>query len=415
MEHPHPARLQRVLVVDDEPRVLRGLLRLLRGGDWQLDAAESGTEALDMLGAQAYDVIISDYRMPGMDGVTLLQKVRDEHPRTVRIMLSGDVDQGPALRRTEVAHQCLTKPCQPELIVAALERAGRLGAMLAREDLRELIGKLGSLPSSPTLWTALQARLADPDASAGDIAVIIAADVAMTTKVLQLVNSSFMGLSRKVTSVAEAVAYLGTEMVRNLVVSVEIFRSFPLADELRDFSIESLSRHGQACSQLTMRMVRHHERRDHAAAASLLQDVGQLIYASCDPTLFAALLERTRSEHRPLHDVEREELGYTHADVGAYLLTLWGLPAPVVGAVASHHDPLSPGTRVDLDVHEAARIAHLLVHTRRPSARDLTERLNTNDADRELLTALAEPTFDLWMHQAARDEEELEGLAGASP
>ena len=409
-----PTSPQRVLFVDDEPRVLRGLLRLLRDERWELHTAESAADALQMMAGGPYDVVVSDYRMPGMDGVTLLERVREEHPGIVRIVLTGDIDQGPALRSTAVAHQCLTKPCQPELIAAALDRAARLRVMLARNDLRRLIGRLGSLPSSPSLWNELQRRLSDPDSSAADIAAIISADIAMTTKVLQLVNSSFMGLSRTVSSVAEAVAYLGVEMVRNLVVSVEIFRSFPLSDRLATFSIDALSRHGQACSQLTLRMVRHHEWRDHAAAAALLQDVGQLVLASCEPALFSSLLERSVTEHRSLHDVERDALGFTHADVGAYLLTLWGLPGPVIDAVSTHHHPLSPGSRVDVSVDDAVRIAHLIVHTRRTNARDVTERLPTQNADMELVEALALSTLDGWTLQAMHDEEQFEGLAGAA-
>jgi len=409
-----PTSPQRVLFVDDEPRVLRGLLRLLRDERWELHTAESAADALQMMAGGPYDVVVSDYRMPGMDGVTLLERVREEHPGIVRIVLTGDIDQGPALRSTAVAHQCLTKPCQPELIAAALDRAARLRVMLARDDLRRLIGRLGSLPSSPSLWNELQRRLSDPDSSAADIAAIISADIAMTTKVLQLVNSSFMGLSRTVSSVAEAVAYLGVEMVRNLVVSVEIFRSFPLSDRLATFSIDALSRHGQACSQLTLRMVRHHEWRDHAAAAALLQDVGQLVLASCEPALFSSLLEQSVTEHRSLHDVERDALGFTHADVGAYLLTLWGLPGPVIDAVSTHHHPLSPGSRVDVSVDDAVRIAHLIVHTRRTNARDVTERLPTQNADMELVEALALSTLDGWTLQAMHDEEQFEGLAGAA-
>jgi CheY-like chemotaxis protein len=123
-----PSDPQRVLFVDDEPRVLRGLIRLLRSDRWQLDTAESGAAALEMLDGGSYDAVVSDYRMPGMDGVTLLQHVRDAHPGIVRIVLTGDIDLGPALRSTAVAHKCLTKPCQPELITAALER----GAPAAR-------------------------------------------------------------------------------------------------------------------------------------------------------------------------------------------------------------------------------------------------------------------------------------------
>lgn len=413
MDPTPPIRPQQILFVDDEPRVLRGLFRLLRDDRWDLHTADSGDAALELLAHAPFDVIVSDYRMPGMDGITLLERVRDDHPETVRIVLTGDIDPVPALRSTAVAHQCLTKPCQPELIVAALERAQRLRVMLAQPELRQLIGRLGSLPSSPSLWSELQRRLSDPDSSAADIAAVISADVAMTTKILQLVNSSFMGLSRTVTSVAEAVAYLGVEMVRNLVVSVEIFRAFPTSDALRHFSIEALSRHGQACSQLAFGQVRHHEVRDHAAAAALLQDVGQLIHASCEPGAFGAILQRSVDEHRSLHEVEQEVLGFTHADIGAYLLTLWGLPPSVVDAVARHHHPLSAGARVDLPVDDAVRTAHLLIQSRRPTAHDATDRLSAQEADQELLEGLSASTLECWTDQVMLDAENREGLAGA--
>jgi HD-like signal output (HDOD) protein len=405
---------QRVLFVDDEPRVLRGLFRLLRDDRWVLESAESGLEALEKLARAPFDVIVSDYRMPGMDGVTLLEHVRDAHPETVRIVLSGDIDQSSVLRSTAVAHQCLSKPCQPEFIVAALERAQRLRAMLAQEGLRRMIGRLGSLPSSPTLWAELERRLSDPDASAADLAAIISGDVAMTTKVLQLVNSAFMGLSRTVTSVAEAVAYLGVEMIRNLVVSVEIFRSFPLADNLALFSIDALSRHGQACSQLVMRQVRQPQARDHAAAAALLQDVGQLVHANCDPDTFDALLRTSVEEHRPLHEVEHEAHGFTHADIGAYLLTLWGLPAEVVDAVSRHHHPLPPHAAVDPGITGTVRAAHVLVQAARPSAADPTDAVSPQRAEAELVAGLEASVLDRWSAQATSDEEETMGIAGAA-
>jgi HD-like signal output (HDOD) protein len=163
-----------------------------------------------------------------------------------------------------------------------------------------------------------------------------------------------------------------------------------------------------------MRLVRHHDNRDHAAAAALLQDVGQLIRASCEPDVFGPLLRRAVEEHRPLHEVEHEAQGFTHADVGAYLLTLWGLPPEVVDAVSHHHHAMSPGSRVDLSVTEAVRTAHLLVQTQRPSAADPSDPQPVQAADTEVVEALAASTLDRWTQQAAFDEEDAVGFAGAA-
>lgn len=399
---------QLVLLVDDEPRVLRGLKRLLRDDRWELTATSDTDVALRTVADQPVDIVVADYRMPAMDGVTLLERVREERPETVRVVLSGEIDPAHVARSTAVAHQWLTKPCEPRMLVAALERSRRLRGMLGHAELRRLIGTLGQLPSSPAVWTRLQARLDDDDASAADIAAIVGTDVALTTKVLQLVNSAFMGLSRRVTSVADAVAYIGLETLRNLVVSAELQRTFPLASSGGDFSLPAMTAHGQACSQLTLRLVEDRATRDHATAAAMLQDVGQLIHASCDPGGFAGLLREARTRQVSLHDVERDANGFSHAAVGAYLLTLWGLPTEVIDAVAAHHVPRDGPPPERLDATAAVRAAHLAVQRSAARAADPTDRAAPDDIDAELGRILGPARAERWLRRAELTDERAE-------
>ena len=214
-----------ILFVDDEANILAGLRRMLRGlrPTMDLHFAESGEQALAVLATQPVDVLVTDMRMPGMDGATLLGIVQERYPQVVRLMLSGQSDRESVLRTVGSVHQFLTKPTTPEQLKEVLTRACALQDLLADADLKALISRLGSLPSLPALYAELQRRLQDPDCALNDVARIIEQDLGMCAKVLQLVNSSFFGLPRTIDSPARAVSLLGLDLVRALVLSAGVF------------------------------------------------------------------------------------------------------------------------------------------------------------------------------------------------
>jgi CheY-like chemotaxis protein len=120
----------RILFVDDEPRVLDGLRRMLRSRrrEWSLHFAMSGDEALEQLAELPFDVIVSDMRMPRMDGATLLGIVQESFPSVIRIVLTGHTEPEGRAHALPVAHQFLTKPCDPFTLQAAIDRARSSGA-----------------------------------------------------------------------------------------------------------------------------------------------------------------------------------------------------------------------------------------------------------------------------------------------
>jgi HD-like signal output (HDOD) protein len=364
----------RVLFVDDEPRVLDGLRRLLRPkrDRWDMRFAASGAAALEALEGEPVDVLVTDMRMPGMDGARLLAQVRDRYPQIVRMILSGHSDRDASMRAVEVAHQFLNKPCDATTLTDTIERAVALHGRLDLEAMRRAIGQVDSLPSVPATWQALNERLADPDAAAHDVAEIVRGDVAMSAKLLQVANSSFLGLAQRLSSVEQAVVYLGVGSVRSLAMSLEVFRAFEPRGRLGSDFCDRLARHGAACASLTRRLVDDPADADHALTAALLQDAGQLLLASRLPETLQANLDAAAERGMALHVIEQEQGGFTHAEVGAYLFSLWGLPAMVVDAVAGHHDPLPPqGARIG--PAEAVRLAHHLVQREQPADRDPTD------------------------------------------
>jgi HD-like signal output (HDOD) protein len=355
--------MRRVLFVDDEQRILDGLRRMLRAQrhEWEMAFAPGGEAALALMEAAPFDVIVSDMRMPGIDGATLLCQVRELYPHVVRIVLSGHTELTTALRVVPVAHQFLAKPCDAEMLRVAIERACHLRALLNDESIRRTVTALGHLPSVPRTYEALTVALADPDTPLQSVAKIIERDVGVSAKVLQLVNSAFFGIPHSITNIQSAVSYLGINTLKNLVLSVEIFRAFKPQKELPGFSLEKLQYHAQLAAHIAARLPVPKHLADIAVVAGMLHDVGKLILAWKLSEHFEQVLAEASGERCPVYTVEERQDGFSHAEIGAYLLGLWGLPYAVVEAVALHHGP-NRVPHQTIDTISAVYAANLLAH-----------------------------------------------------
>jgi HD-like signal output (HDOD) protein len=353
--------MRRILFVDDDPQFLVDLQRLLRPqrDEWELAFAPNGKTALALMEALPFDVVVSDMRMPGMDGAALLARVLETYPEVVRIILSDQTELSTALRVVPIAHQFLAKPCNAEMLRVAIERACHLKALLHDESIRKIVGGLGDLPPVPQTYHALTLALAGPHSSIRNVARIIESDVAISAKILQLVNSAFFGTARSITNVQTAVSHLGINTLKSLVLSVEVFRVFAPKKALQGFSLEDLQRHARLTSSISARLPVPVHLVDIAVVAGMLHDVGKLIMAWKLPERFKKLMTEGREEQCPLHKAEEREYGFSHAEIGAYLLGLWGLPYTVVEAVALHHAPSRVPNR-NFDATSAVYIANLL-------------------------------------------------------
>ena len=355
--------MKRILFVDDETRILDGLRDLLRRHrrKWDMVFASGGETALEEIERAHFDVIVSDMRMPGIDGATLLRQVQEEHPGIVRIVLSGHTELESALRAVPVAHQFLTKPCNPAVLENVIERACNLQTLVGDDVVRRVVGKLEKLPSLPRVYTALTRALVDEQTGAADVARIIEQDMAMCAKVLQLVNSAFFGIGRRITNIEQAVTYLGFNMIKNLTLSVDVFEMghYPT---FAGFSIESVQRHSVLTASLATQILAEDKRQaEDAFMAGMLHDVGKLVLALELPDHVREIASRAREARQPVCRMEEEFAGVTHAEIGGYLLGLWGLPYPVVEAVANHHEPSRVPQR-GLDVLAAVHISDALAN-----------------------------------------------------
>jgi len=337
--------MKRIIFVDDESNVLEGLRRMLvfMSDQWEMEFALSGEEALDTMKDKPFDVIVSDMRMPGMDGVQLLTEVKRLHPQTIRFVLTGQADDETALRTVDMAHQFMSKPCDPEELQALIRRALSLRQRLNDESVKELVGSLDSLPSLPKLYKELLDELLSPDPSVREVGMIIGRDVAMSAKVLQLVNSAFFGLRNEVTDLTQAASLLGLGTIKSLVMMISATSSASGSQLPSLFSLEEVVRHGMAVAARAQAIARtltdnKHKVQD-AFTAGLLHDIGKLVLAANRRKEYNTVLQRVNRAETTPWEAEKEVFSSTHSEVGAYLLGIWGLPDSIVEAVAFHHTP----------------------------------------------------------------------------
>lgn len=354
----------RILFVDDEPLLLDGLQRSLRPlrKEWNAAFAGGGEEALDLLAREPFDVIVTDMRMPGMDGAALLNEVMRLYPDMLRLVLSGQSDLESVVKSAGVTHQYLAKPCSIEVLRNAVNRAVALHQLLADSSLKQLLSRLHSIPSVPPLYVELMNCVKSNGATIEKVSAIIQKDMGMSAKVLQLANSA-LGAAGRVTSTADAVVYLGLDAIRTLLLSLHAFSEFR-PREGSAFSLQSLWQHSLATGALAERIIQtlpadggmHESMR----MIGLLHDVGRLVLAANLPDAFDRAYQLAEEKQISHWEAEREVFGATHAEVGAYLIGLWGLPEPIVEAVAYHHAPAKcphPGSAMLTSLHVADSLA----------------------------------------------------------
>jgi len=316
--------------------------------EWEMEFVESGQEALARLSSAPFDVLVTDIRMPGMDGAELLTETMARYPKVVRIVLSGQSDQETTLRTVGPAHQFLTKPCDAETLKATVARATDLRGRLSSDELKTLTSGLSSLPSLPALYQKILQALRSSETSVTDVGELIAQDPRMAAKILQIVNSSFFGLARHVSSPVEAAVLLGVGALNALVLSVGIFGEFAASGRGKGL-LECLGNHSLTVSAGARRIAKAEGRGvkfcDECLLAGLLHDVGRLVFLANFPEAYPEIAAWAESQERPLVTLEQEAFGGTHAEVGAYLLGLWGFADSVVEATAYHHAPSRSVTR----------------------------------------------------------------------
>jgi len=380
---------KRILFVDDDPALLGGLQNVLAKdrSRWDMTFALGGQLALDEVHKAPFDLVVSDMRMPGIDGATLLLAIKDECPSTVRILLSGYADQDTIMRVLPAAHQLLIKPCDTRTLRAALEHSLERPSTARDGAISELLCSIDKLPTPPSVYFDLM-RLLDGNASIAAVTEVVTRDPALVAKVLQLVNNAYFGNGAKTTSIRQAISLLGTQRLRYLALTASVF-SVTTDPECAQ-SVRELQEQSLRIATLAQTFAEP-AARDEAFVSALLHGVGLVVLALGRPKELRTLARR-RDAGEDARTIELDLFGVAHEELGARLLAIWGLPPAISDIVLYQRDPAKappPIRRLAGGLHVAAAMV---------SARGATPQLNTESLE----LAGCAPLVDGWRAAAAR-------------
>jgi HD-like signal output (HDOD) protein len=331
-----------ILFVDSDRNQLQSLKRTLREfkNRWQLHYAEDAKQAQEIMQKSVVDIVVSETQLTGMPGSELLKEVKRHYPSVTRLLFSGQALRTPAQEIVHHAHQFIAKPCNSDELINILERVLHLRTLLNNTAIEEMISSLGTLPSLPATYQQMITALQSDATTVKDIGQIVAQDIGMSAKILQMVNSAFFGLPQQIASPERAVSLLGIEAVTNLALTAGVFSQLD-PDIMAEFNLEQLWRHSLLVSGLVQRLCKaagmDQQHSQVPILAGLMHDLGKLVLATNDSQEYRRILQQSQCDQAPLHVIEAESLWCDHAAIGAYLMGLWGLPFSAVEAVALHH------------------------------------------------------------------------------
>lgn len=354
---------KRILFIDDEPSLFDSITRVMRPlkSEWDVQVESSPRAALARLEKETFDVVVTDMRLPVLDGVPVVSQVIERSKDSIRVMLSTPPENDAPERPRA---QFFARAGELDNLKETIERISRMRDRMHDDNMRALIGEIDGLPAVPAVCHELNRTLAKGDFSMRDLANVVEKDPALVAKILQLVNSPFFGLGRKLTQVHDAVSYLGSSMLKNLVTSITLWRTL---EGVRPAAIGQLQRVHTRCQQvggLARRMMgKDRVRGEEAFVSGLLHDIGVTLLIAYLPERYDRIATEMLKTKLSFYEVERSLYSVDHAEIGAHLLDAWGLPFQVLEAVAFHHSaPNLHHTR--LEPADAVYIAQVLIDAR---------------------------------------------------
>ena len=309
---------------------------------WKVHVSHSADDALCQFEQVQFDVVFVDLKSGPLASLEFLHNVWTKHPSTIRFLLADSMAPDLMVSCALGAHQVLVKPLQGPAIQHAIDRAALVNRLFQNKDVQTLVSRIRTFPSRPTVYAEVIRELRSSNASAATVGELVARDLAISTKLLQITNSAFFGFSGPVSKPGDAVLLLGMETTASLILGIEAFSQLDKT-KLKYFSTDQIWRHCQVVANAARAIAEHvtqdAELAQEAYTAALLHDIGKLALAVNLDEAYRDALNLGREKNVPAWEVERQAFGATHAEAGAYLLSLWGLPAGVIEAVASHHLP----------------------------------------------------------------------------
>ena len=356
--------VKQVLVVSDDMPSVTWIRELFAGAQhpWQLSHAADARAALTALArAPEIGVLLYDKRL--QHAAELVTDVKSRFPHIVRLAFSANP------RAAQLALSCppglenVFEDCEPRELPLLVERVAALCNLVEADAVQRVVRRLDRLPPLAATYSGLCALVSRPNVELPELVGALEADPIMTLKVLQLVNSAFFGLGRRIESIEQAAKFLGFELLKGLILTAHVGGAFD--GTVEGFDAARFQRYSMHVARLAKHFAAPWGLEREALTVGMLLDVGELVFALQCPAEFATVSKRVAFTGEALNAVELEVLGVGHAEVGACLLANWGIPFSIVECVAFHHRPSAVvGNQLELltAVHVADALAGIVLN-----------------------------------------------------
>lgn len=355
---------------------------------FETDSIEKAKSIID---SQSIDLVVSSIELPDGTGTDLHKYIYKNHNSIIRFLCSENSNKDIVYQSAGYIHQFMNMACKPKQFMKIINNAFGLRDVLANNDLHKRISGITNLPSPPEIYNQLVTEIQRDDPSIRNIANLIKKDVSITAKVLHMVNSAYFGLSTHVENPLHAVNLLGIDTIQSMVLSAGVFNLFK-DPEIPGYSLDSIYTNslvvGTSSRHLANAFGLMTKQTEDALMAGMLHDIGKLVMLSYFPEEFKKSIKLSTEESIPLFEAEKQILGVSDAEIGAHLLSLWGLPNSILEAIAHRYTPAkapSPITNVLTAVHLGYALNHDIQHNIRKETQsavdmDYLEKLNLSNS-----------------------------------
>lgn len=367
-----------ILFIDGDRAQLQALKKMVTPMQkrWKINFAGTAEEVLDQLMIRPFDIVATELTIDGFENNELLTEIKSRQPGSIRFITSESIKPENFMQYINFAHQFITKPYLPSELFSKIKKCMRLKDIFLNERASKAIASIEELPTMPDLYFKLEKELKKEDVYISAIGRMIGEDVSMTAGILKIVNSPFFGLFSRVSNPEQAVTLLGLDALKGMVLGMHMFNSS--GAEKVDFSLEDLGEHCQYTGLLARSIIKaeggNSELAEHTFLAGFMHDIGKLVLSTSYTDEYKAILNFVREANIPIQEAEKDILGFTHAEVGAYLLAIWGFNEEVVEAVYCHHEPSKLGSN-DLSPAVAVHVANSFDHELRVNNADYAPHL----------------------------------------
>jgi HD-like signal output (HDOD) protein/CheY-like chemotaxis protein len=328
--------------VDDERAILNSLRRLFEEADFDVYTAISGQEALVLLEENTVDVVLSDMRMPEMDGYTLLLEIRNKYPCILRTIISGYTEEKTMLKAIlkGAATKYFVKPWSNEELLEQINQMLKTQEVLYSKRILNYLNPINELPTLRSSFATV-INMIESESNIDDIVNEIGRDPAISTMLLHVANSAMYGV--KTGSIKQAVIYLGLNNLKTLMYSMSIINTTNKSKEEKNY-IESIWEHSMLTNKI-MHAIYHNllNRKvpEEGYSVGLVHNIGLVILVTYNFT--ECVICAQKIEYKGCHssDIELEQFCVTHEEMGAYLIQWWNLPYVYVESALYHHHPES--------------------------------------------------------------------------